>query len=302
MTKTWFITGTSSGFGRILTEKLLVRGDRVAATLRKPEALADLKRQYGDRLWIETLDVTDTAGVRRVVDKAFADLAHIDIVVNNAGYAVFGAAEELTDAQIRHQIDTNVIGSIQVTRAALPHLRAQGSGRILQLSSMGGQLSFPALSLYHATKWAIEGFFESVIQEVAPFGIEVTLVEPAGADTNFGHGSMINAQPMDVYEETPVGAWRKARVSGGYNPTLDPEKAVQAMIDSVDVQPAPRRLLVGSQAYDLVHQALTERLATLEAQKDIAFAADYDCARIARFGLYLEHCAENRFPLSRTML
>jgi NAD(P)-dependent dehydrogenase (short-subunit alcohol dehydrogenase family) len=276
--KTWFITGTSSGFGRIMTENLLARGDRVAATLRKPEALADLERQYGDRLWIETLDVTDTAAVRRVIDKAFADLGRIDVVVNNAGYAVFGAAEELTDDQIRHQIDTNVIGSIQVTRAALPHLRAQGGGRILQLSSMGGQISLPALSLYHTTKWAIEGFFESVVQEVASFGIEATLVEPAGANTNFGHGSMVNAQPMDAYEETPVGVWRKARAEGSYNPTLDPEKAVQAMIDSVDLHPAPRRLLVGRQAYDLVHQALAERLAALEAQKDIAFAADYGTA------------------------
>jgi NADP-dependent 3-hydroxy acid dehydrogenase YdfG len=279
--KTWFITGTSSGFGRILTEKLLARGDRVAATLRKTEALNDLKLQYGDRLWIEALDVIDTVAVRRVVDKAFAELGHIDVVVNNAGYAVFGAAEELTDDQIRHQIDTNIIGSIQVTRAALPHLRAQGGGRILQLSSMGGQISLPALSLYHTTKWAIEGFFESVIQEVASFGIEVTLVEPAGANTNFANGSMVHAQPMDVYETTPVGIWRKARAEeGGYNPTLDPRKAVQAMIDSVDVHPAPKRLLVGGAGYDLVHKALAERLAALEAQKDIAFAADYDTAKV----------------------
>ncbi|HEY0202331.1 MAG TPA: SDR family oxidoreductase [Burkholderiaceae bacterium] len=277
--KTWFITGTSSGFGRILTEKLLARGDRVAATLRKPEALADLKSQYGEHLWIEALDVTDTASVRRIVDKAFAELGRIDVVVNNAGYAVFGAAEELTDEQIRRQIDTNIIGSIQVTRAALPHLRVQGGGRILQLSSMGGQISLPALSLYHTTKWAIEGFFESVIQEVASFGIEVTLIEPAGANTNFAHGSMVKAQPMDAYEGTSVGTWRKAREDGGYNPALDPGKAVQAMIDSVDVHPAPRRLLVGRQAYDLVHQALTDRLKALEAQKAIAFAADYDTAQ-----------------------
>ncbi|HHH0459098.1 TPA: SDR family oxidoreductase [Yersinia enterocolitica] len=276
MTKTWFITGTSSGFGLILTEKLLARGDRVAATLRKPEVLSELKQQYGDHLWIEALDVTDTAAVRRVVDKAFADLGRIDVVVNNAGYAVFGAAEELTDDQIRHQIDTNVIGSIQVARTALPYLRNQGGGRILQLSSMGGQISLPALSLYHTTKWGIEGFFESVIQEVNSFGVEVTLVEPAGANTNFGHGSMINAQPMEAYEGTSVDIWRKARAQGTYNPTLSPEKAVQAMIDSVDVQPAPRRLLLGGQAYELVHKALTERLAALEAQKDVAFGADYD--------------------------
>lgn len=274
--KTWFITGTSSGFGRIMTEQLLARGDRVAATLRKTEVLRDLKQQYGDRLWVEALDVTDTVQLRNVVEKAFTELACIDVVVSNAGYAVFGAAEELTDDQIRHEIDTNLVGSIQLTRAVLPHLRAQGGGRILQLSSMGGQISLPALSLYHATKWGIEGFFESVISEVAPFGIEVTLVEPAGANTNFGHGSMDVAPALDVYAETPAGSIRAARTNGGYRPTLDPKKAVEAMIASVAVSPAPKRLLLGGQGYDLVHHALTERLSELEAQRDLAFAVDYD--------------------------
>ncbi|MCG4261926.1 SDR family oxidoreductase [Acetobacter senegalensis] len=274
--KTWFITGTSSGFGRIMVEKLLEKGDRVAATLRKPEMLEDLKQQYANQLWVEALDVTDTVRLRKVVDKAFADLSRIDVVVSNAGYAVFGAAEELTDDQIRREIDTNLIGSIQLTRAVLPYLRHQGGGRILQLSSMGGQISLPALSLYHATKWGIEGFFESVIAETAPFGIEITLVEPAGANTNFGHGSMDVSPPMNVYNETPAGMIRTARTNGGYQPTLDPKKAVQAMIDSVGLSPAPRRLLLGGQGYDLVHQALQERLTALEAQKDIAFAADYD--------------------------
>lgn len=276
--RTWFITGTSSGFGRILTEKLLKRGDRVAATLRKPAALDDLKGCYGDKLWIELLDVTDNLSIRRIVDKAFSDLGRIDVIVNNAGYALFGAAEELNNEQIHHQIDTNLIGSIEVTQAAFPHLRAQGGGRILQVSSMGGQIGLPALSLYHATKWGIEGFFESVIPEVAPFGIEVTLVEPAGADTNFAHGSMVNATAMEVYDATPAGVWRKARASSDYHPTLDPEKTVQAMIDSVEQNPAPKRLTLGSSAYQLVHAALTERLAALEAQKDLALAADYDAA------------------------
>lgn len=279
MTKTWFITGTSSGFGRILTEKLLERGDRVAATLRRPEALNELKKTFGDLLWIEALDVTDTAAVRHCVDKAFADLGHIDVIVNNAGYALFGAAEELTDDQIRRQIDTNIIGSIQVTRAALPHLRAQGGGRIMQLSSMGGQISLPALSLYHTTKWAIEGFFESVIQEVESFGIEVTLVEPAGARTNFAYGSMDNAVPMDVYTDTKVGEFRKARAAGDYHPALDPNKVALAMMASLETSPAPKRLTLGSDAYKLVHAGLSERLGALEAQRDIALSADYDPVR-----------------------
>ena len=159
--RNWFITGTSSGFGRTLTEKLLARGDRVVATVRKTAALEDLKAQYGDRLWVAVLDVTDTQGVRRVVDQAFAKMGRIDVIVNNAGYGLFGAAEEVSEEQVRHQIDTNLIGSITVIRACLPHLRAQGSGHVLQVSSEGGQMTYPGFSLYHATKWGIEGFVEA---------------------------------------------------------------------------------------------------------------------------------------------
>jgi NAD(P)-dependent dehydrogenase (short-subunit alcohol dehydrogenase family) len=173
--RTWFITGVSGGFGRHMTEQLLERSDRVAGTARKLEALDDLKTQYGDQLWVASLDVTDTPAIHRVVGEAFAAFGRIDVIVNNAGYGLFGAAEELSDEQINHQINTNVIGSIQVVRAALPHLRAQGGGRILQLSSMGGQIAFPGLSLYHTSKWAIEGFFESTAQDIAPFNIQTTL-------------------------------------------------------------------------------------------------------------------------------
>jgi NADP-dependent 3-hydroxy acid dehydrogenase YdfG len=274
--KTWFITGTSSGFGRIMTEKLLARGDRVAATLRQPALLNDLKKRFGDSLWIAALDVTDSAAIRDVVDQAFVHFDQVDVVVNNAGYALFGAAEELADQEIRRQIDTNVIGSIQVVRAALPHLRAQGCGRIMQISSMGGQIGLAGLSLYHASKWAIEGFFESVIQEVAPFGIEVTIVQPAGAKTNFAGASLVNSAPLEAYADTPAAARRAYYASGDFKPTLDPEKAVDAMIASTDVAPAPKRLTLGATAYTLVHAALSERLASLEANKDVAFAAEYD--------------------------
>ena len=272
-TRTWFITGTSSGFGLSLTEKLLARGDRVAATLRKLSALDDLKAQYGDRLWIAALDVTDSDAVRTVVDRAFAELGRIDVIVNNAGYGLAGAAEELGDDQIRHQIDTNVIGSIQVIRAALPHLRAQGGGRVLQLSSMGGQIAFPGLSLYHASKWAMEGFVEAAAPEVAPFNIEFTLVEPGSAPTNFGSGR-VSAPAMAVYDNTPAGEIRRALAAGAFPSPGDPAKMAQAMIDSVEQSPAPKRLTLGSDAYTMVRAALVERLSALDAQKEIAFGTD----------------------------
>src|SRR5262249_31062222 len=181
--KRWFITGVNSGLGRHMTEQLLARGDQVAGTVRKMDAMNDLKARYGDLLWLAHLDLTDTPAIREVVNKAFADLGKIDVVVNNAGYGPFGAAEELTDDQILHQLNTNLLGSIQVVPAVLPHLRAQRGGRIIQLSTYGGQAAFPGGSLYHASKWGIEGFIEATMQEVAPFHIGVTIVEPGGART-----------------------------------------------------------------------------------------------------------------------
>ncbi|MEP7186643.1 MAG: SDR family oxidoreductase [Rhodanobacter sp.] len=276
MSTTWFITGTSSGFGRSMTEKLLARGDRVAATLRKTAALDDLQERYGDRLWVATLDVTDADAVRDVVNRAFAALGRIDVVVNNAGYGLFGAAEEVTDAQIRRQIDTNVIGSIQVIRAALPHLRAQGGGRILQVSSEGGQVAYPGFSLYHASKWAIEGFVESVAQEVAPFGITFTIAEPGAARTGFGDG-LVMPESTQVYEDSVVGQVRrviKSRSYEGFGPLGDPEKVAQAMIDSVACQPAPRRLVMGSSSYAHIREVLSRRIEALDAQKELAFSTD----------------------------
>jgi NAD(P)-dependent dehydrogenase (short-subunit alcohol dehydrogenase family) len=273
--KTWFITGTSSGFGRLLTQKLLLRGDRVAATLRRPEALNDLKAQYGDHLWVAPLDVTDTAAVYQTVGRAFSDLGRIDVVVNNAAYALFGAAEEASDEQIRHQIDTNVMGSILVIRAALPHLRRQGGGRILQVSSEGGQIAYPNFSYYHTTKWAMEGFVEAVAQEVAPFHIEFTLVEPGPTKTNFV-GGLVRPPAMAVYDHTPAGEIRRALTNGSFKLTGDPDKMVDAMLRSADQSPAPRRLTLGGDAYTRIRAALVERLAALDAQKDIAFSTDLD--------------------------
>jgi NAD(P)-dependent dehydrogenase (short-subunit alcohol dehydrogenase family) len=272
--RTWFITGVNSGFGRHMTEQLLARGDRVAGTVRKLDSMNDLKAKYRDLLWLAHLDVTDTAAIHRVVNKAFADLGKIDVVVNNAGYGLFGAAEELTDEQITHQINTNLIGPIQVLRAALPHLRAQGGGRIIQLSTYGGQATHPGASLYHASKWGSEGFFESAMQELAPFNIGVTIVEPGGARTQFRFGSAQLGPKMDAYDGTPAGMTRTMLQDTSRLPNGDPAKMVKIMIDSVDQNPAPKRIVLGSDSYTVIQKALTERLAAVEAQKDVAFSTD----------------------------
>ncbi|EKG35840.1 SDR family oxidoreductase [Pseudomonas syringae] len=268
-----FITGTSSGLGRELTAQLLEQGERVFATVRRPAALDDLKARYGDALQVAVLDVTDSMATREVLAQAVTALGRIDVLVSNAGYGLVGAAEEVTDDQILRQIQTNLIGSISVIRAAIPALRAQGGGRILQVSSEGGQLAYPGFSLYHATKWGIEGFVEAVSQEVLPFNIEFTLVEPGPARTAFKE-AIDNATPMEVYEDTPVGVIRRGIVSGAFVNNGDPRKMARAMIDSLKQSPAPLRLTLGSSSYHGVRAALKARLAQLEANKAVTLSTD----------------------------
>ncbi|OKI06166.1 short-chain dehydrogenase/reductase [Streptomyces sp. CB02923] len=269
MTTTWFITGTSAGFGRLLTERLLARGDRVAATLRRPEALDGLRAEHGDRLWTARLDVTDTERVRRVVDDAFEALGTIDVVVNNAGHGLLASAEEASDEQIRRVVDTNLFGSIHVIRAALPHLRAQGSGHILQVSTAGGQTTYPGLGYYHASKWGIEGFCETVAREIAPFGLALTIVEPGATPTRFG-SSLDTAPPLPAYENTPAAETRQAFLGGSFPVPNSAEKIAEAMIDLVDSGGAPLRLPLGPDTYEDVRAALVGRLAEHEAHQDVA--------------------------------
>ena len=275
MAKTYLITGTSSGFGLLMAKRLLARGDRVVATVRKADALEGLLEAYGDCLHVETLDMTDTAAIRRVVDRAFEVMDRVDVVVSNAGYGLFGAAEELSDAEIDRQIATNLTGSIQLIRAALPHLRRQGGGRIVQLSSEGGQIAYPSFGLYHATKWGIEGFVEAVMQEVAPFGIDFLLVEPGPTGTNFGAG-LSRAEPMPAYDKTPVGDVRRGLEDGSFAIKGDAGKTVAAIIEAMDAECPALRLALGSSAYGSIETALSARLAAVKAQKDVALAADYD--------------------------
>jgi NAD(P)-dependent dehydrogenase (short-subunit alcohol dehydrogenase family) len=277
--RTWFITGASAGFGRLLTELLLQRGDAVAATARQPEALRDLADRYRQRLWTAPLDVTNTTAIRDVTGEAFRRHERIDVVVSNAGYGLFGAAEEVSDEQIERQVATNLLGSIQLARAVLPHLRAQGGGRLIQLSSLGGQVAQAGFSVYHATKWGIEGFCEALRAEVAAFGIGVTLVEPAGARTDFGGRSMAMGDPIEAYASGPVGQARDIITgAAGIDVTAlmhaDPAKIARAIIDSADVNPAPRRLPLGGSAYELAAAALKERADELDAARDLAYSAD----------------------------
>jgi NAD(P)-dependent dehydrogenase (short-subunit alcohol dehydrogenase family) len=272
--RTWFITGISSGFGREMTKQLLARGDRVAGTVRDLAAMAELA-PHEDNLWLAELDLVDTPSIRVAVDRAFADLKVIDVVVSNAGYGLMGATEEMSDAQVMHQLDTNLLGSIQVIRSALPHLRRQGGGRILQISSFGGQAALPGGSMYHATKWGIEGFLDGVSREVKPFGIECTIVEPGGARTDFRtRSAQLPANRIAAYDASPAIHVRKIFEGKAALSPGDPVKMVELMIASVDQSPAPLRLAMGKDAYTMMHAQLTERLAALEAQQDLALSTD----------------------------
>jgi NAD(P)-dependent dehydrogenase (short-subunit alcohol dehydrogenase family) len=266
---TWFITGASRGIGRELTEQILERGDRVAATLRRPEQLDDLRERHGDGLWTRRLDVTDTGEVDRVVGEAFADHDRIDVVVSNAGYGVFGVAEDLTDEQVERALATNLTGSIQLARRVVPHLREQGGGVLVQLSSMGGHITFPGFAIYHATKWGVEGYFETLGEEIAPFGINTVMVEPGMVRTSF----------YDAAERVPLSEPYRGGPADLPDIPVDEmpgsESGVaHAIIEAALSADPPRRLLLNSDAYDLVTTALRDRLASLEAQRESAYAAD----------------------------
>jgi NAD(P)-dependent dehydrogenase (short-subunit alcohol dehydrogenase family) len=273
--RTWLITGVSSGFGREMTEQLLERGDRVVGTVRDTSKVTDLLGRYPETYRAEVLDVTDTAAIHDVVERSFAELGYIDVVVSNAGYGLFGAAEELSDEQIDHMIATNLVGSIQLIRAVLPHLRAQGGGRIIQISSYGGQVAFPGNSTYHATKWGIEAFVESVAQEVASFGIGMTIVEPGGARTEFRYGSAQVAELMPIYDDTPAhGFLRMLDPESGLAPG-DPALMAARIVESGDVEPAPLRIVLGSQALASTLTTLHKRIAGCEAQSELAASTDF---------------------------
>ncbi|MBX5087697.1 SDR family oxidoreductase [Rhizobium lentis] len=273
MPKTWFITGASSGLGLEMTQQLLTQGHNVVAAIRRAGALTKLAQEYRERLDIVQLDLVEPERIASAVRDAFQRHERIEVIVSNAGYGLFGAAEELTTEEIDRQIATNLAGSIHLIRAALPFLRKQGGGRIVQVSSEGGQIAYPGFSLYHATKWGIEGFVEAVAQEVAPFGIDFIIAEPGPTGTNFG-ANLVRAKPMDAYDETPAGAVRRAITDGSFEIKGDAGRSVSAIISAAESKTPPLRLALGSTAYSSISQALSARLSALEAQRGVANSAD----------------------------
>lgn len=272
MQKTWLITGVSSGFGYEMTKLLLERGDTVVGTVRNTAKTEELVKKYPDTFDCEILDVTDVPAVHKTVDDAFARHGKIDVVVSNAGYGLFGAAEELSDEEIDRIIATDLTGSIQLIRSALPHMRKQGGGRIIQISSYGGQVAYAANSMYHACKFGIEGFCESVAQEVAKFNIGVTIVEPGGARTEFRYGSAKVASLTPEYEHVH-GFLNMLDKSKGLTPG-DPVKMAERIIESVDKEPAPLRMVLGSAALKATIERLEERLEDYKTQTALAASTD----------------------------
>lgn len=264
--KVWFITGASRGFGRIWAEAALGRGDAVVATARNPDDLMGLAPQADpDRLKILRLDVTDRAGVFAAFAEAVAQFGRIDVVISNAGYGHVGMVEEITEDEARAQMESNFFGTLSVLQAALPHLRARRSGHLIAVSSIGGITALPALSLYCASKWAVEALCESLAAEVRDFGIHVTLLEPAGYATSFAGSSSRHSSPLPAYADAHAQrADRHGRIVWA-----DPQPTAGAVLELVDMAKPPLRLLLGKTAHDRVRQAHAAREADWERYRDL---------------------------------
>lgn len=262
----WFITGASRGFGREFATAALERGDRVAATARDTHSLAELSGRFGDRLLPVRLDVTDRAADFEAVGRAYDEFGGLDVVVNNAGYGHFGAFEELSEADLRDQLETNLYGAIWITQAALPFLRAQGSGHIVQVSSVGGVGAFANQSAYHASKWALEAVSESLATEVGPLGVKVTLLEPGLFSTDWAGSSARWSDRMVEYDfvREAMFARRNAYAPG------DPKAAARALLEIVDSENPPLRALFGSVATAMIAEIYQERLRSWRDWEDVS--------------------------------
>lgn len=275
MKKVWFITGSSRGLGRSLTAQVLAKGDMVAATARNTEALKDLVEKYRDQVLPITLDVTDYNQVNLAVEAAIEHFGKIDVLVNNAGFGIIGAAEAFTEKQVRSQLETNLYAPIEITRAVLPFMRKQRSGRILQISSVGGRVGNAGLSMYQAAKFGLGGFTEALAKEVIDLDIYVTSVEPGGFRTDWAGDSMTYAPAVKGYENS-VEKRSDFFKSGNFVPMGDPEKAAKVMIDLVESPEPPVHLVLGSEAIGLLKQADAARTAEMEKWMEVSLSTDHD--------------------------
>jgi NAD(P)-dependent dehydrogenase (short-subunit alcohol dehydrogenase family) len=266
--KVWFITGTSRGFGREWAIAALRRGDKVAATARNTATLDDLVERYGDALLPIRLDVTDRDADFAAVKQAHDHFGRLDIVVNNAGYGQFGFVEELSEQEARDQIETNVFGALWITQAALPYLREQGSGHIIQVSSIGGISAFPLVGIYHASKWALEGFSQALAQEVAPFGVHVTLIEPGGFDTDWAGPSAKHAAKLADYDE--VRAAVEAERSRRWASPGNAEASAAALMKVIDAEEPPLRVFFGASPLATAKADYDSRLLNWEQWQPVA--------------------------------
>jgi NAD(P)-dependent dehydrogenase (short-subunit alcohol dehydrogenase family) len=269
--KTWFITGTSRGFGREWALAALERGDQVVATARNPDTLRDAQDRYQDRILVLELDVTDRTAAFGAVRRGHDHFGRLDVVVNNAGYGQFGMIEELSEAELRDQMETNLFGAFWVTQAALPLLRAQGAGHFLQVSSIGGISAFPNVGAYHSSKWALEGFSQALAAEVAGFGIHVTIIEPGGFSTDWGGASAKHAQPLPAYDAVRAAsaAFRTARTQTQGDPTA----SASAVLQIVDAAQPPLRVFFGDGPLQLAVGDYEQRLATWRAWEHLSVQA-----------------------------
>ncbi|MCL2112755.1 MAG: SDR family oxidoreductase [Streptococcaceae bacterium] len=276
----FLITGANGGLATPLLNKLLARGDKVAATVRKPESLSALTEKYPEQLLVLSLDLTDSEAIRLTVARAIEAFGKIDVLINNAGYGIFGALEEISDVQMEHIFQTNFFGSLRMAQAILPHFREQSAGRIIQISSLVGSISNPGQGIYSASKWAVEGAFETLAKEVAPFNIAVNLVEPGGIRTGFFAGHASFGEELSAYDNQAARNWKKAWLDAQQeeNPedlsVGDPEKMAAEIIRLVDEKVATLRLPLGSDTYELTLSALTEKLEQLKTMKERAYSTD----------------------------
>jgi NAD(P)-dependent dehydrogenase (short-subunit alcohol dehydrogenase family) len=276
MSKVWFVTGSSRGFGRNFVEAALSRGDKVAATARNTGHLDGLVAAYNDSVLPLELDVTDKTTVFESVTRVKEHFGRLDVIVNNAGFGLFGAIEELTEQQLRDELETNLFGAVWVIQAALPHLRQQGAGHIIQMSSIAGLIAMPIGGGYHIAKWALEALNESLAQEVAGFGIRVTLVEPSAFATRSGgeipdplsDGVQAEANPIYDGFRQSIAGFMKKRMDAG-----DPVAAAQALLKIVDSDNPPLRVFFGADGYQIVQQVYANRLKTWSEWQDLSAEA-----------------------------